>query len=101
MRESKVYISPEVKQEIAYSFGSYDSFRRMLGNKLKVTVTDTSAVPLDVFWRELSENRPEMFDADTNYLDMPSKLNSQKYNKSIEGATPMRRPPSLAADKLS
>jgi hypothetical protein len=39
-----------------------------------VTVTDTSAVPLDVFWRELSENRPEMFDADTNYLDMPSAI---------------------------
>ena len=74
MRESKVYISPEVKQEIAYNFGSYDSFRRTLGNKLKVTATDTSAVPLDVFWRELSENRPEMFDADTNYLDMPSAI---------------------------
>ncbi len=74
MRETKVYISPELKAEIAYNFGSYDAFRRLLGNKLKVTVTDTSAVPLDVFWRELAENRPEMFDEATNLLDMPSRL---------------------------
>ena len=74
MKESKVYISPELKAEIEYNFGSYDAFKRLLGNKLKVTVTDSSAVPLDVFWRELSENRPEMFEAETNYLDMPSRL---------------------------
>ena len=63
MKETKVFISPELKAETAYNFGSYDAFRKRIGNKLKVTVTDTSAVPLDVFWRELSESRPEMFDA--------------------------------------
>ena len=66
--------SPEGRQEIDYNFGSYDAFRRAMGNKLKVTVTDSSAVPLDVFWRELSEARPEMFDAEENVLDMPSRL---------------------------
>lgn len=74
MKESKVFISPELKAEIAYNFGSYEAFRKRLGNKLKVTVTDSSAVPLDVFWRELSEARPDMFDSGVNYLDMPSRL---------------------------
>ncbi len=74
MRESRVYISPEVRAEINHNFGSLEAFRRRLGSKLKITVTDESAVPLDVFWRELAENRPEMFEEDTNYLDMPSKL---------------------------
>lgn len=74
MRETKVFISPELKAEIAYNFGSYEAFRRKLGNKLKVTVTDSSAVPLDVLWRELSEARPDMFDSTTNYLDMPQQL---------------------------
>lgn len=74
MKETKVYISPEQKAEIKMWYGSYDAFRRLVGNKIGVTVTDTSAVPLDVFWRELSENRPEMFNAETNYLDMPAEL---------------------------
>lgn len=74
MRESRVYISPEVRAEINHNFGSLEAFRKRLGSKLKITVTDESAVPLDVFWRELAENRPEMFEEDTNYLDMPSKL---------------------------
>lgn len=74
MKETKVYISPEQKAEIKMLYGSYDAFRRLVGNKIGVTVTDTSAVPLDVFWRELSENRPEMFNAETNYLDMPAEL---------------------------
>lgn len=74
MKESKVFISPELKAEIAYNFGSYEAFRKMLGNKLKVTVTDSSAVPLDVFWRELSEARPDMFDSGVNYLDMPQRI---------------------------
>ena len=74
MRESRVYISPEVRAEINHNFGSLEAFRRRLGSKLKITVTDESAVPLDAFWRELAENRPEMFEENTNYLDMPSKL---------------------------
>lgn len=74
MKETKVYISPEQKAEIKMWYGSYDAFRKLVGNKIGVTVTDTSAVPLDVFWRELSENRPEMFNAETNYLDMPAEL---------------------------
>lgn len=74
MKESKVFISPELKAEIAYNFGSYEAFRKMLGNKLKVTVTDSSAVPLDVFWRELSEARPDMFESGVNYLDMPKRI---------------------------
>ncbi len=40
MRESRVYISPEVRAEINHNFGSLEAFRKKLGGKLKITVTD-------------------------------------------------------------
>lgn len=69
-----IYISPEVRAEIDSRYGSLENYRRMLGGKTKITVTDSSKVSLDSLWRELNEYHPEMFDADTNSLDQAEEL---------------------------
>lgn len=69
-----IYISPEVRAEIDGRYGSLENYRRMLGGKMKITVTDSSKVSLDSLWRELNEYHPEMFDAETNSLDQAEEL---------------------------
>lgn len=69
-----VYISPEVRAEIDYRFGSLENFRRKLSGKVKITVTDSTAISLDSVWRQLAEDRPEMFDEATSALDQPEAL---------------------------
>ena len=69
-----VYISPEVRAEIDNRYGSLENYRRMLGGKTKITVTDSSKMSLDSLWRELNEYHPEMFDADVSSLDQAEEL---------------------------
>ena len=69
-----VYISPEVRAEINSRYGSLENYRRMLGGKTKITVTDSSKMSLDSLWKELNEYHPEMFDADVSSLDQAEEL---------------------------
>lgn len=69
-----VYISPEVKAEIKSRYGSLDNYRRVLGNRVKLTTTDSSKVSLDSLWKELNEYHPEMFGEEVGYLDQPEEL---------------------------
>jgi hypothetical protein len=69
-----VYISPEVRAEIDSRYGSLENYRRMLGGKTKITVTDSSKMSLDSLWKELNEYHPEMFDADVSSLDQAEEL---------------------------
>lgn len=69
-----VYISPEVRAEIDSRYGSLENYRRMLGGKTKITVTDSSRMSLDSLWKELNEYHPEMFDADVSSFDQAEEL---------------------------
>ncbi len=63
LKSLTIYISPELRAEIDSRYGSLENYRRMLGGKTKITVTDSSKVSLDSLWRELNELAPEMFSA--------------------------------------
>ena len=70
----KVYISPEVRAEIDATFGSLDSFRRQIGSRMKITVTDSSAISLDSVWSQLAGDYPGVFDSEITPLDQPAAL---------------------------
>ena len=76
IKETPIYISPELKNEIISRFGSYKTFRQMMmGRALRLTTTDTSATPLDVFWKEeLTTRNQTYFPEDTADKDMPAKI---------------------------
>ena len=75
IKDTPIYISPNVKQEIESQFGSYNTFRRMLmGKAMRFTIKDTGARSLDEVWQELSGYDEGRFPRDTNELDMPIKL---------------------------
>lgn len=70
----KVYISPEVRAEIDATFGSLDSFRRQIGSRMKITVTDSNAISLDSVWSQLAGDYPGVFDSELTPLDQPAAL---------------------------
>ena len=75
LRGQEVYITPQVKKEIASQFGDYKSFRNLLMGKMnRISTTNTEARTLDEVWQELSEMSPEYFPKDANELDMPMYL---------------------------
>ena len=69
-----IYISPEVRAEIDSRYGSLENYRKSLGGKIKITVTDSSRVSLDSLWQERNGLHPEMFDAETTPLDQAEEL---------------------------
>lgn len=75
IRNTPIYITPNVKAEIESQFGSFNTFRRMLmGKAMRLTTTDTSARTLDEVWKTLAEYDEGHFPSETNELDMPTKL---------------------------
>lgn len=69
-----IYINPSVRAEIESRYGDIENYRRALGGRTHITVKDSNAYHLDSLWRELSEDRPEMFDADLNALEQAEAL---------------------------
>ena len=60
LRTTKITLSSQEKAEAAYAFGSYGEYRRALFGMTKL---GNDGVSLDVFWQELSNLAPELFDA--------------------------------------
>ena len=69
-----IYINPSVRAKIESRYGDIENYRRALGGRTHVTVKNSNAYHLDSLWRELSEDRPEMFDADLNALEQAEAL---------------------------
>ena len=72
IRNSKVYLDEQQKQEVAYQYGSYNEFRKKsMGS---VILTDTATMSLDSQWHEWSQQYPNLFDPDISSTDMPTAL---------------------------
>lgn len=61
-------LSEKQKQEAAYRFGSYESFRRRLFSRWNVS--SKASTTLDQIWDELVERWPQHFEANTSEGDM-------------------------------
>ncbi len=60
LRETKVYVSDDVKSE----FPEWQSVRRELSGALSITTTDSGALGVDAFYAELAGEYPEYFSPD-------------------------------------
>lgn len=60
LQTTKITLSPQEKAEAAYAFDSYGDYRRAMFGSVKL---GNGGVSLDVFWQELSNLAPELFDA--------------------------------------
>lgn len=66
----RIRLSDEQKREVAYQYGSYNTFRKLAaGNGVFTSSADASS--LEDVWRELSEKYPSLFPEDTRVPDMP------------------------------
>ncbi|MBE6598557.1 MAG: hypothetical protein E7638_03845 [Ruminococcaceae bacterium] len=60
LRETKVYVSEDIRSE----FAEWQEIRRELSGALSITTTDNSAVGVDTFYDELAGEYPEFFSPD-------------------------------------
>lgn len=68
----RISLTKTQKAEVEYLYGSYNDYRKaMMGSAI---ISDNNATSLDSVWKELSSERPDLFDADMNEGDMPSVL---------------------------
>ena len=71
MREERISLSDVQKEELSYSYGSYQAGRnRLMG---RVVVSD-NGIPLDSLWGELCLKYPELFDYDTDEAQQAFRL---------------------------
>lgn len=69
LRHTAVKLDDFQKAEIESEFGNITNFRRQTGIKIS-----DDGVPLDSRWQELAATYPELFSADTNAADMPTRI---------------------------
>lgn len=67
LRSTSFSLTDVQKQEAAYRYGSYESFRRRMMGRLKIK---KNAASLDVIWGELCELYPGIFSTEMNEADM-------------------------------
>jgi hypothetical protein len=71
LRNTEISISEKVKEEIDYTFGNRRSFLNRLFGRVRIT---NDGIPLDAYWTQLSDQYPDLFDADTNEYEQPIRL---------------------------
>lgn len=74
LKKTTLYISPELKAEIASNYGDYRTYRNLLFNKANLNTQDSHAMALDEAWGQLHELAPEYFPTDISDKDMPMQL---------------------------
>ena len=74
LRQTPIYISPELKAEIEGTYGDYRSYRNLLFGKTRLTTKNDGAIALDEAWGQLHELAPEYFPTDISDKDMPMQL---------------------------
>lgn len=72
LRTSRIYLDDVQKNEVAYRYGSYDAYRKMMMGS--IILAKEGSVSLDSKWQELSAMYPDVFDSDTTATDMPEAL---------------------------
>mgnify|MGYP003316418962 CR=1 FL=1 len=66
----RVYVSPELRNEIAYAYGNYNDYRKSLMGRVILTSNPADA-SFDEFWYDLSNMYPETFDETISDKDQP------------------------------
>lgn len=74
LKQTPIYISPELKAEIEATYGDYRSYRNLLFGKTRLTTKADGAIALDEAWGQLHELAPEYFPTDISDKDMPMQL---------------------------
>lgn len=74
LKQTPIYISPELKAEIEGTYGDYRSYRNLLFGKTRLTTKADGAIALDEAWGQLHELAPEYFPTDISDKDMPMQL---------------------------
>lgn len=74
LKQTPIYISPELKAEIEGTYGDYRSYRNLLFGKTRLTTKSDGAIALDEAWGQLHELAPEYFPTDISDKDMPMQL---------------------------
>ena len=72
IRNSKVYLDEQQKQEVAYTYGSYNEFRKKAMGS--VILSDSATMSLDSQWHEWAGRYPNLFDLNIASTDMPAAL---------------------------
>lgn len=71
IRSVKISLDDNQMEEVAYSHGSYNAFRKSLFGSV---ILSNDGIKLDSQWSEWASAYPSIFDADINSADMPGKL---------------------------
>lgn len=71
LRTTGISISEEVKNEMAYVYGSRREFHNAMFGRVKII---NDGIPLDSVWVEMSAMYPELFDAETGIYEQPERL---------------------------
>ena len=71
IRKTAIKLSDAQKQEVAFSFGSYNDFRKRNMGRINLT---NEGVELDTAWQSWSEQYPQLFEQDMPSGDMPVAL---------------------------
>lgn len=72
IRSSRFYLDDLQKKEVAYSYGSYNDYRKR--NMGRFVLTDNANMSLDSQWQVWSTSYPGVFEADISSNDQPIRL---------------------------
>lgn len=76
LKNTEIYISEALKNEIIFSFGDYKTFRgKLMGKAMRLTTTNSNAPTLEEVWENtLSSMAPDYFRKGFNEKNMPVQL---------------------------
>lgn len=67
IRKSKIYVDDTTKTEIEYLYGDYNTFRKSMFGRMKLTTNkDSGGITIDAITQELAELAPGQFDANVS-----------------------------------